>query len=159
VKASNLLGVGIDPLARAGFVRDVDGALRIGWPSKDRAVIEAIRKNVIVLITPALEVDGATVRLTCNNYRKANPGKQAPPLLYWGKYVAHDKQSRWARDGAGAVSKSDEDLLEYHPVVLPISTNRSRSFTPRRNWTLQTRGLIRWSSMSGTCSRITRSKR
>jgi uncharacterized membrane protein YgcG len=52
------------------------------------------------------------------NYRKANPGKQAPPLLYWGKYVAHDNN----RDGLGmalALSRNQmKTFLEYHPVVL-----------------------------------------
>ncbi len=40
--------------------------------------IQAIRKNVIVLITPALEVDGRDRMVDLYNYRKANPGKNAP---------------------------------------------------------------------------------
>jgi len=43
--------------------------------------IQAIRKNVIVLITPALEVDGRDRMVDTYNYRKANPDKQAPPLI------------------------------------------------------------------------------
>jgi len=85
---------------------------------EDTAVIEAIRKNVIVLITPALEVDGRDRSVDVYNYRKVNPGKQAPPLLYWGKYVAHDNN----RDGLGmalALSRNQmKTFLEYHPVVL-----------------------------------------
>jgi uncharacterized membrane protein YgcG len=85
---------------------------------EDSAVIEAIRKNVIVLITPALEVDGRDRSVDVYNYRKANPNKQAPPLLYWGKYVAHDNN----RDGLGmalALSRNQmKTFLEYHPVVL-----------------------------------------
>ena len=85
---------------------------------EDTALIEAIRKNVIVLITPALEVDGRDRSVDVYNYRKANPGKQAPPLLYWGKYVAHDNN----RDGLGmalALSRNQmKTFLEYHPVVL-----------------------------------------
>ncbi len=85
---------------------------------EDTAVIEAIRKNVIVLITPALEVDGRDRSVDVYNYRRANPGKQAPPLLYWGKYVAHDNN----RDGLGmalALSRNQmKTFLEYHPVVL-----------------------------------------
>ena len=85
---------------------------------EDSAIIEAIRKNVIVLITPALEVDGRDRSVDVYNYRKANPGKQAPPLLYWGKYVAHDNN----RDGLGmalALSRNQmKTFLEYHPVVL-----------------------------------------
>ena len=85
---------------------------------EDSAVIEAIRKNVIVLITPALEVDGRDRSVDLYNYRKANPNKQTPPLLYWGKYVAHDNN----RDGLGmalALSRNQmKTFLEYHPVVL-----------------------------------------
>ena len=80
--------------------------------------IQAIRKNVIVLITPALEVDGRDMMVDTYNYRKANPDKQTPPLLYWGKYVAHDNN----RDGLGmalALSRNQmKTFLEYHPMVL-----------------------------------------
>jgi hypothetical protein len=85
---------------------------------EDTPLIEAIRKNVIVLITPALEVDGRDRSVDLYNYRKANPNKQTPPLLYWGKYVAHDNN----RDGLGmalALSRNQmKTFLDYHPVVL-----------------------------------------
>ncbi|HLG14791.1 MAG TPA: M14 family zinc carboxypeptidase [Blastocatellia bacterium] len=80
--------------------------------------IDAIRKNVIVLITPALEVDGRDRAVDQYYYRKANPNKQAPPLLYWGKYVAHDNN----RDGLGmalALTRNQmKTFLEYHPAIL-----------------------------------------
>lgn len=80
--------------------------------------IEAIRKNVVVMITPSLEVDGRDRSVDVYNYRKANAGKQAPPLLYWGKYVAHDNN----RDGLGmalALSRNQMKIfLDYHPQVL-----------------------------------------
>jgi hypothetical protein len=80
--------------------------------------IEAIRKNVVVMITPTLEVDGRDRSVDVYNYRKKNVGKQAPPLLYWGKYVAHDNN----RDGLGmalALSRNQmKTFLEYHPQVL-----------------------------------------
>lgn len=85
---------------------------------EDSPFIDAIRKNVIVMITPALEVDGRDRSVDVYNYRKANPNKQTPPLLYWGKYVAHDNN----RDGLGmalALSRNQmKTFLEYHPVVL-----------------------------------------
>src|SRR5215510_11946533 len=85
---------------------------------EDTPLIDAIRKNVVVLITPALEVDGRDRSVDVYNYRKANPGKQAPPLLYWGKYVAHDNN----RDGLGmalALSRNQmKTFLEYHPQIL-----------------------------------------
>src|SRR5258705_1708924 len=57
---------------------------------EDSPFIEDIPKNMIVMITPALEVDGRDRMVDLYNYRKANPGKPAPSLLYLGKYVAHD---------------------------------------------------------------------
>lgn len=84
----------------------------------ESAFIQAIRKNVIVLITPALEVDGRDRMVDTYNYRKANPDKSAPPLIYWGHYVAHDNN----RDGLGmalALSRNQmKTFLEYHPAIL-----------------------------------------
>src|SRR5947199_344004 len=52
------------------------------------------------------------------NYRKANPDKNTPSLIYWGKYVAHDNN----RDGLGmalALSRNQmKTFLEYHPTIL-----------------------------------------
>ncbi|MBA3256955.1 MAG: hypothetical protein H0T64_09950 [Pyrinomonadaceae bacterium] len=52
------------------------------------------------------------------NYRKANPAKDAPSLVYWGKYVAHDNN----RDGLGMALALTRNMmktfLEYHPLVL-----------------------------------------
>ncbi|MCA1577841.1 MAG: hypothetical protein LC794_10835 [Acidobacteria bacterium] len=85
---------------------------------EDSPFIEDIRKNMIVMITPTLEVDGRDRMVDLYNYRKANPGKPAPPLLYWGKYVAHDNN----RDSLGmalALSRNQmKTFLEYHPTVL-----------------------------------------
>ncbi len=80
--------------------------------------IQAIRKNVIVLITPTLEVDGRDTMVDLYNYRKANEGKRVPGLIYWGKYVAHDNN----RDSMGmalALTRNQMSaFLEYHPTVL-----------------------------------------
>jgi hypothetical protein len=80
--------------------------------------IQAIRKNVIVLITPVLEVDGRDMMVDTYNYRKANPGKNSPGLIFWGKYVAHDNN----RDGLGmalALTRNQmKTFLEYHPAIL-----------------------------------------
>ena len=80
--------------------------------------IDAIRKNVVVMITPTLEVDGRDRMVDLYNYRKANPTKAPTSLLYWGKYVAHDNN----RDGLGmalALSRNQmKTFLEYHPQVL-----------------------------------------
>jgi hypothetical protein len=80
--------------------------------------IQTIRKNVIVLITPVLEVDGRDRMVDVYNYRKANPGKNWPGLIFWGKYVAHDNN----RDGLGmalALTRNQmKTFLEYHPAIL-----------------------------------------
>ncbi|HEX8129230.1 MAG TPA: M14 family zinc carboxypeptidase [Pyrinomonadaceae bacterium] len=80
--------------------------------------IQDIRRNLIVLITPTLEVDGRDRMVDLYNYRKANPGKNSPSLLYWGKYVAHDNN----RDGLGMALALTRNMmrtfLEYHPQVL-----------------------------------------
>ena len=85
---------------------------------EDSPFYDAIRRNTIVLITPALEVDGRDRMVDVYNYRKANPGKNAPSLLYWGKYVAHDNN----RDGLGMALALTRNMmktfLEYHPTVL-----------------------------------------
>ena len=85
---------------------------------EDSPFIQAIRKNMVVLITPALEVDGRDRMVDTYNYRKANPGKGVPPLIYWGHYVAHDNN----RDGLGmalALSRNQmRTFLEYHPAIL-----------------------------------------
>jgi hypothetical protein len=85
---------------------------------EDSPFIEDIRKNMIVMMTPALEVDGRDFMVDLYNYRKANPSKPSPPLLYWGKYVAHDNN----RDGLGmalALTRNQmRTFLEYHPTVL-----------------------------------------
>lgn len=85
---------------------------------EDSPLIEQIRKSVIVLITPVLEVDGRDREVDLYNWEKANPDKPAPSLLYWGHYVAHDNN----RDGiamALALSKIQmKTFLTWHPQVL-----------------------------------------
>lgn len=80
--------------------------------------IQEIRRNSVVLITPVLETDGRDRMVDVYNYRKANPGKNAPGLLYWGKYVAHDNN----RDGLGMALALTRNMmktfLQYHPQVL-----------------------------------------
>ncbi len=83
---------------------------------EDSAHIQAIRQNLIVLITPVVEVDGRDRMVDIYRYRKANPGKQAPGLVYWGKYVAHDNN----RDAMGMALRSNvmmKTFLEWHPQV------------------------------------------
>jgi dipeptidyl aminopeptidase/acylaminoacyl peptidase len=84
---------------------------------EDSAHIRAIRDNMVVLITPVVEVDGHDRMLDIYHYRKANPSKQSPGLVYWGKYVAHDNN----RDAMGlALALTNvmlKTFLDWHPQV------------------------------------------
>jgi len=79
--------------------------------------IREIRNNEIVFITPVVEVDGREKVVDTYYYGKKT-GKPKPPLMYWGKYVAHDNN----RDGMGQYLKLTQAItagvLEWRPTVL-----------------------------------------
>lgn len=79
--------------------------------------VQQIRNNMIVFITPVVEVDGREKMVDTYYYGKKT-GKPKPPLMYWGKYVAHDNN----RDGMGQYLKLTQNItrgvLEWHPTVL-----------------------------------------
>jgi hypothetical protein len=80
--------------------------------------IQNLRKNLIVLITPVVEVDGHDRMVDLYAYRKANPDKAAPSLVYWGKYVAHDN-NRDSMVQSLALSKvMMKVFLDFKPQVL-----------------------------------------
>ncbi|HEX5424621.1 MAG TPA: hypothetical protein VFW94_13825, partial [Candidatus Acidoferrales bacterium] len=85
---------------------------------EDTPYIRNIRKNVVVLITPALEVDGRDRMVDLYNYHRANLGKPTPSLVYWGHYVAHDNN----RDNIGMALQLSKvqmkTFLDWHPQVL-----------------------------------------
>lgn len=85
---------------------------------EDTPFIQNIRKNVVFLITPIVEVDGHDRMVDTWNYKKANPDKPQPDLVYWGHYVQHDNN----RDGIGMALKLSQvmmqDFLNWHPQVL-----------------------------------------
>jgi hypothetical protein len=85
---------------------------------EDTPLIQNVRKNVVFLITPIVEVDGHDRIVDSWNYRKANPDKLQPGLLYWGHYVQHDNN----RDGIGMGLKLSQvmmqNFLNWHPQVL-----------------------------------------
>ncbi len=84
---------------------------------EDTPFIQAIRDHVIVFITPVIEVDGREKEVYTYYYGKKT-GKPRPPLMYWGKYVAHDNN----RDGMGQYLKLTQNItktmLEWHPTIL-----------------------------------------
>ncbi len=69
--------------------------------------VKFIRDNVITLITPVVEVDGRDRQVDIYNWHLAHPGANWPPLVYWGKYVAHDNN----RDAMGLSLKLTRNVL------------------------------------------------
>jgi hypothetical protein len=85
---------------------------------EDSDAIKSIRSNLIVLMTPILEVDGWDKAVDSYLYKKDNKDKKTIPPVYWGKYVWHDNN----RDAIGIGLKLSENLLkayfEWHPVIM-----------------------------------------
>jgi hypothetical protein len=77
--------------------------------------IQQIRNSIIVAFTPIVEVDGRDKQVDSWYHRKRTG--QAVPLMYWGKYVAHDNN----RDGMAQALKLTQNLmaafLDWHPTV------------------------------------------
>ncbi|CAN5887671.1 M14 family metallopeptidase [soil metagenome] len=81
--------------------------------------IQAIRNNVITIITPVIEVDGRDKQVDTYYFNKKRPAGEARlPLMYWGKYVAHDNN----RDGMGqflALTRNvTKTFNEWKPTVM-----------------------------------------
>jgi hypothetical protein len=72
--------------------------------------IKNIRDHLITLITPVVEVDGRDRQVDIFRWRMAHPGETAPPLLYWGKYVAHDNN----RDAMALTLKLSQNVLDTY---------------------------------------------
>jgi hypothetical protein len=88
---------------------------------EDTPFVQAIRHNVITLITPVIEVDGREKQVDTyyfNKKRRASGDQQTLPLMYWGKYVAHDNN----RDGMGqflALTRNvTKAFLEWKPTIM-----------------------------------------
>jgi hypothetical protein len=81
--------------------------------------ISDIRDNIITFITPVIEVDGREKQVDTYYFNKNRPdGEARLPLMYWGKYVAHDNN----RDAMGqmlALTKNvNATQLEWNPIVM-----------------------------------------
>jgi hypothetical protein len=83
----------------------------------DGARYRNIREHEVVLITPVLEVDGRDRMVDVYNYGRSHRGVR-PPLVYWGKYTAHDNN----RDGMVISQVLSRNILasylQWHPTVL-----------------------------------------
>jgi len=81
--------------------------------------IRDIRENIITFITPVIEVDGREKQVDTYYFNKNRPdGEARLPLMYWGKYVAHDNN----RDAMGQMLNLTRYVnatqLEWNPVVM-----------------------------------------
>lgn len=81
--------------------------------------IRGIRDHMITFITPVIEPDGREKQVDTYYFNKNRPeGAARLPLMYWGKYVAHDNN----RDGMGqllALTKNVTKVqLEWHPLIM-----------------------------------------
>ncbi|MEO7963146.1 MAG: M14 family zinc carboxypeptidase [Gemmatimonadaceae bacterium] len=81
--------------------------------------IQKIRSNVITFITPVIEVDGREKQVDTYYFNKKLPtGATRLPLMYWGKYVAHDNN----RDNIGQFLNLSKNVnrffLEWHPPIM-----------------------------------------
>src|SRR6266704_3326443 len=72
--------------------------------------IKGIRDGTITLITPVVEVDGRDRMVDLYKWHLAHPKEFYPPLVYWGKYVAHDNN----RDAMGVTLKLTENVLNTY---------------------------------------------
>src|SRR5271163_4243941 len=76
----------------------------------DSAYIREIRDGMITLITPVVEVDGRDRMVDIYHWHLSHPKDFYPPLIYWGKYVAHDNN----RDAMGMTLKLTENVLNTY---------------------------------------------
>ncbi len=85
---------------------------------EDSDTIQAIRKNMVILMTPILEVDGWDKAADAYLYKKDHKDKKIQPLPYWGKYVMHDNN----RDDIGMGLQLTDNLLkayfDWHPIIM-----------------------------------------
>jgi hypothetical protein len=81
--------------------------------------VRRIREGVITFITPVIEVDGRERQVDTYYFNKTRPeGEARLPLMYWGKYVAHDNN----RDAMGQMLALTRNVnavqLEWAPTIM-----------------------------------------
>jgi hypothetical protein len=76
----------------------------------DSPYVRDIREGMVTLITPVVEVDGRDRMVDIYRWHLSHPKDFYPPLIYWGKYVAHDNN----RDAMGVTLKLTENVLKTY---------------------------------------------
>lgn len=84
--------------------------------ASETELIRLIRERVVVLITPVLEVDGRDRMVDVYRYGRRHGVR--PPLVWWGRYTAHDNN----RDGMVLSQALTRTVLAqyfyWHPTVM-----------------------------------------
>jgi hypothetical protein len=84
---------------------------------EETPLIKNIREHDVVFITPVVETDGRDKEVDTYYYGKKT-GKPRPPLMYWGKYVAHDNNRDGMGQGLMLTQNITKGVLEWHPTIL-----------------------------------------
>ena len=96
--------------------------------------VRTIRDNVITFITPVIEVDGRERQVDTYYFNKDRPEEEPNlPLMYWGKYVAHDNN----RDAMGQMLQLTKNVNRRcsssgHRPSCTTCTRRRTTCTHRR---------------------------
>ena len=86
---------------------------------EDTEFIQEIRDNIVTFITPVIEVDGREKQVDTYYFNKDRPdGAARLPLMYWGKYVAHDNNRDGMLLGLELSRKLMRMYLEWKPQVM-----------------------------------------
>src|SRR5436190_10448010 len=81
--------------------------------------VKDVRANVITLITPVTEVDGRDREVDVVKESLAlKLGNNAIPLIYWGKYTAHDNNRDGMVMSQNLTKNFVRGLLYWHPTVV-----------------------------------------
>jgi hypothetical protein len=81
--------------------------------------VKDIRSNVITLITPVTEVDGRDREVDVVKESLAlKLGNNAVPLVYWGKYTAHDNNRDGMVMSQNLTKNFVRGFLYWHPTVV-----------------------------------------
>jgi hypothetical protein len=81
--------------------------------------VKDIRANLITLITPVTEVDGRDREVdVVKESRALKLGNNAIPLVYWGKYTAHDNNRDGMVMSQNLTKNFVRGLLYWHPTVV-----------------------------------------
>ena len=81
--------------------------------------IKTIRDNIIVMITPILEVDGRDKVVDLYMAKRKDPDATvARSPIYWGKYVAHDNNRDNVGMGLNLTSHILATYMEFHPQIM-----------------------------------------